>query len=129
MKDKKRGCLIAVLLPLILALILIAGIMWRTSYAKTEILTSSSEDDNFNLTIYMVGEPDWPFGPTHCRFDLFSNDKMLVKYPFSIRDDGTVASEGNFEIVWNTDNVKIIVSGSEQSDVEYVLNFDGTVEQ
>ena len=51
-----------------------------------------------------------------------------MKYPFSIRDDGAVARESNFEIIWNTDHVLIMVSGSEQSDVEYVLNFDGTVE-
>lgn len=70
MRNRKiRGCLFVVLIPCILVLILMAGIMWRTSFAKTEILTSASEDGTASLTVYMIGEPDWPFGPTHCRFD------------------------------------------------------------
>lgn len=76
----------------------------------------------------MIGEPDWPFGSTHCRFDLFKDDKRIIKYPFSIHNDGANAHEDNFDIIWNEDNVTVIVSGSEQNDIEYVLNFDGTTE-
>jgi len=128
-KQKLRGCLIVGALPVVLMLILLAGVLWRTSFAKTEILTSSPKSGDYSLTVYMIGEPDWPFGPTHCRFDLFRNDKRLVKYPFSIRDDGVPAHESNLKITWSTDHVMIIVSGSEQSDAVYVLNFDGTVAQ
>lgn len=76
----------------------------------------------------MIGEPDWPFSSTHCRFDLFKDDKRIIKYPFSIHNDGANAHEDNFDIIWNEDNVTVIVSGSEQNDIEYVLNFDGTTE-
>lgn len=76
----------------------------------------------------MVGAPEWPFGATHCRFDLLRNHKRLIEYPFSIQDDGAVAHEDNFNVIWNENNITVIVSGSEQKDKVYVLNFDGTVE-
>lgn len=122
------GCLIALCVPFICAAVLFGGIKWRTNYAKTEILTSSSEVGDYRLCIYMIGEPDWPFGETHCRFELFDNDKKIIKYDFSIRDDGAVARENNFDVIWNIDYVTVVVSGSEQEDKAYVLNYDGTVE-
>ena len=121
--------LLAALSAFIIALILISGILWHTTPAPTEILTSSSQDGNYSLTVYMIGEPEWPFGPTHCRCDLLHNDKKLIEHPFSILNDGAIAHESNFAITWNADSVLLIVSGSEQSDAAYLLNFDGTIEQ
>ena len=121
--------LLAGLSAFILVLILIACIVWHTPSDTTEILTSTSEDGDYKLTVYMIGEPEWPFGPTHCRCDLFFNDKKLIEHPFSIQNDGAIANESNFEITWNPDSVTIIVSGFEQSNAAYVLNFDGTIEQ
>jgi hypothetical protein len=106
-----------------------AVFVYRTSFAKTEIITSASDDNSYQLIVYMIGEPEWPFGATHCRFDLFHSGKRLIKHPFSIQDDGAVAHESNFHVTWGEDHVTVIASGSEQKDKEYVLNFDGTVGQ
>ena len=125
---KVRGCIIAIAIPVVLILILFAGIKWRISYAKTEILTSSSDNGSYHLIVYMIGEPDWPFGATHCRFDLFNDNRKITEYSFSIMNDGGNVHEGNFHITWNTDHVTVLVSGSEQSDEIYELNYDGTVE-
>lgn len=127
-KHRSNGCLIAVLAFLLLIGILFAGITYRTSYAKTEIVTSTSHDGRYTLIVYMIGEPEWPFGSTHCRFDLQDGSDSIIKYPFSIQDDGATAHSDNFSIVWYIDHVTITVSGSEQNDREYILNFDGTVE-
>lgn len=117
---------------LLVALIVLAlseaVFVYRVSFAKTKIITSASDDTSYQLTVYMIGAPEWPFGATHCRFDLFHGGKRLIKHPFSIQDDGAVAHEDNFYIAWDEDHVTVIVSGSEQPDQEYVLNFDGTVE-
>ncbi|WMJ90459.1 hypothetical protein [Anaerocolumna sp. MB42-C2] len=72
----------------------------------------------------MIGEPDWPFGTTHCRFDLFDGSKRIAKRPLPIDNDGSNAREDNCSITWNTNNVTIMVSGEEQEDREYVLNFE-----
>lgn len=126
---KRRGCLSAAAVCLVLTAVLIGGIAYRTSWAKTEVVTSSSDDGRYTLIVYMIGEPEWPFGSTHCRFDLMEGPRRIVKYPFSVQDDGAAAHEGNFRIVWYADSVRITASGSEQEDREYVLRFDGRAEQ
>lgn len=117
---------------LLVALIVLAlseaVFIYSASLKKTTVITSASKDGGYRLAVYMIGEPDWPFGATHCRFDLFRSRKRLIKHPFSIRDDGGAAREEQFHITWGKDHVTVIVSGSEQRDQEYVLNFDGTVE-
>ncbi len=124
---KKIGrALLAVFVVFVLA---VSVFVYFASFAKTKILTSASNDGGYHLTVYMIGEPDWPFGATHCRFDLFHGRKRLITYPFSIQDDGAAAREDNFHVVWGEGCVTVTVSGSEQADQSYTLNFDGTVEQ
>ena len=125
--SKMKGVFAIGLVFLVLFLILFAGLKYRTDYAKTEIMTASSYDGQYRLVIYMVGEPDWPFGETHCRFDLFNENKRITKCPFSIRNDGAKAHEENFNIIWSTDSVSISVSGEEQEERVYRLNYDGTI--
>lgn len=73
----------------------------------------------------MIGEPDFPFGATHCRFDLKEGKKTITKYRFDLRDDGCNASEENFEITWEENAVLIQTTASEQEDQFYRLFFDG----
>lgn len=126
--NKKKSVLAVIFTILVLFLILYGGIKYRISYAKTEVVSASSMDGQYHLKIYMIGEPDWPFGPTHCRFELFDGEKRIKKYPFSVRNDGAFVHEANFKVNWGTDSVSITVSGEEQSEVIYILKFDGTVE-
>lgn len=125
---KAKGCLGILFLVALLLAILFGGIRYRIRYAKTEIVTQTLPDGRYTLTIYMIGEPDWPFGATHCRADLTDGSKRIVQYPFSISDDGATAHVGNFDIQWQERGALLRVSGSEQEDAVYVLNFDGTVE-
>ena len=118
--------LIAVFL-ILLFLLLIGSFHYRVNYAKTEVITSVSDDGKHTLTVYMIGEPDWPFGSTHCRFDLRNGNKRIVKEPFSIHDDGVAASENNFAITWREDRVEILVTASEQPDEMCIIYFDGMV--
>ena len=77
----------------------------------------------------MVGEPDWPFGATHCRFTLRREGRQILERAFSIQDDGAVARADNFAVRWRADGVQVVVSGSEQGDRVYVLGFDGSAEE
>ena len=113
---------------LLLYLFLIACIVYRTGYAATEVLHTISADAEYHLTISMVGEPDWPFGPTHCRFDLKKDGKRILRHPFSVRNDGAKVHENNFTVVWNVDSVTVLVTGEEQPEETYILCFDGTVQ-
>lgn len=125
---KIKGCFILSLIFMILLIILFVGFRYRTTYAKTEIMTETSEDNQYTLKIYMIGEPEWPFGATHCRLELFKDSKRIIKCPIDIYDDGAIVHEDNFDIKWHEDNVTVTVSGSEQDENRYILSFDGTVE-
>ncbi len=108
-------------------LILMATFVWQTNYAKTEILTHPASDGTHKLIIYMIGNPDWPFGSTHCRFDLFEGNKRIIKYSFNIADDGANADDDNFKITEGSGGITVAVYGSEQGTETYILNYDGTV--
>ena len=112
------------ILPLLL---LIGSVKYRVDYAKTQVVTSVSDDGQHSLTVYMIGESDWPFGATHCRFDLYDGAKRIVKEPFSIHNDGVSASGNNFAITWNQDRVEILVTAEEQYDEVCTIYFDGMV--
>lgn len=46
----------------------------------------------------MIGEPEWPFGSTHCRIELYAEEKRISKRDFSIADDGGCATADNFYV-------------------------------
>ena len=127
--SKSKEAFVLLMIILAMSTLLIGGIKYQSTYEKTEIMRSLSDDGQYTLFVYMIGEPDWPFGATHCRFDLMNADKRIIKYSFDIHDDGANAHESNFNITWGKDNVTVLVSGSEQKDIFYKLSFDGSVEQ
>ena len=130
MNGKKPNKYIIIAAAIFAGIILIplAAFRWHTNFAKTEILDYTSADGVHELIIYMIGEPDWPFGDTHCRFDLLEGGKRIIKYSFSISDDGANARAENFTIVQGDDNITVGVYGSEQGTLTFTLNYDGTVE-
>ena len=115
---------------LILLMLLLAGsFYYKTEMELTPVITAVSPNGEAEMTIYQVGEPAWPFGPTDCRFDLRYGNKRVIKYSFSIHNDGAPAFENNFTISWHDDHVQVMVSAEEQFDVNYYLFYDGTVEE
>ena len=107
-------------------IVLIAAFTYKTKYCKTEVLQSVSPDERFNLIIYMTGEPEWPFGPTHCKYDFCEGKRILEKYSDTIFNDGKIAVPEDFEISWQEDCVNLIVHGEEQEDKGITFFFDGS---
>ena len=129
---KTLGLPLAVIL--LLYLFLFACIVYRTNYAATEVListpevlSSASADGQYSLAVSQIGEPDWPFGPTHCRFVLKKDGKRILRHSFSVRNDGVSVTENNFSVIWNPNDVIVLVTGEEQPEETYILCFDGTV--
>lgn len=127
MQQKDRWPMLIAVILILPFLLLIGSFRYRVNFAKTEVVTSASDDGKHSLTVYMIGEPDWPFGATHCRFDLWDGSKRIAKEPFSIHEDGAAASENNFAITWQEDRVEILVTASEQPDELCTIYFDGMV--
>ncbi len=125
----KKKNIVKILLVILLITISIFGyIKYKKSYSKNLVETSLSDDGSYILNIYMIGEADFPYGKTHCRFNLTRYSIDISEVSFDISDDGANATEDNFNITWNDEYVSIIVSGSEQENVTYNLYFDGTTE-
>lgn len=118
---RKRRWLIATAIFLILILIIAGGIKYRVSYARTEVTASVSADRQHTLNVYMIGGPQWPFGPVRCELELTDGSKLITEHTFFLQNDGGPAHEDNFGIVWRTDSVQVTVSGEEQSDRIYIL--------
>ena len=105
-------------------IVLIAAFTYKTKYCKTEVTKSMSPDGRHTLIIFMIGEPDWPFGPTHCRYDFYEGTMIKEKYSDTVFNDGKNACDGDFEIYWQEECVNLVVHGEEQKDKEFTFFFD-----
>lgn len=86
---------------------------------RTEIVTSLRADHS--VVIYMVGDPDFPFGSTHCLAVLKKGRKIIQKQSIELKNDGKTADASNFAIIWNDDSVIIRANAEEMADEEYVM--------
>ena len=55
--------------------------------------------------------------------------RVIIKQTFDIADDGANASINSWNVDWKDISVEVIISGTEQDDVLYVLKFDGSVDR
>ncbi len=106
-----------------------AGFLYKIDYKKTEIKSSVSDDKNYTLTVYEIGEPEFAFGSANCRFVLKNNDKKISTLDFEIRNDGGWALPQNVDIKWQDNCAVAYVNGEEQEDTIYYLYFDGKTKE
>ena len=131
MKEHK---IISIIIGIIVLFLLMVGItagafLYKIKYEKKTIDEFSTFDGKYQLTIEQIGEPDWPFGYTHCRFVLKQGEDVITSYSFDLADDGANASSSNFELYFLTDSAQIFVNASEQEKKVYRLYFDGKTEE
>lgn len=131
MKEHK---VISIIIGSMVLFLLMVGItagafLYKIKYEKKTIDEFSTFDGKYKLTIEQIGEPDWPFGYTHCRFVLKQGEDVITSYSFDLADDGANASSSNFELYFLTDSAQIFVNASEQEKKVYRLYFDGKTEE
>ena len=110
-------------------LILVLGIgmgflLYEINYKRMQIFKESK--GTYTLTMYQVGEPEWPFGPVNGEFVLYKDGKKVNTCSFSVSNDGGGLTSESAVFKWEDDCVKIRVSGEEQEDMLYTLGFEGT---
>lgn len=77
---------------------------------KTKLITSqSSPDNNYSVSLYQVGDPQWPFGSVKAKLVLYDcESRMIDAEYFELANDGGHVSAGNIiEIVWLENQVEI----------------------
>lgn len=100
-------------------------VRYKTRYEAEQISTSTSPDGDYELVIYSVGEPDFPFGAAHGRLVLKGKEKTVAYRSFEVANDGARFYDGDLETTWYGDRVEVVVSGSEQRDELVTLSFNG----
>ena len=58
-----------------------------------------------------------------------NGQRVIIKQTFNIADDGAKATINSWNVDWKDTSVEVIISGTEQEDVLYVLKFDGSVDR
>ncbi len=100
---------------------------YSMNYATADVDTKVSDDGTYTVIMKSVGSPLF-FSPADGRFVLKEGKKTIVKFDFTVYDDGASIRSSTWDVQWLSDSVRIIVSGSEQGDCQYELYFDGHVE-
>lgn len=123
-KIAKYVVIIAGILVMV-ALLPLGYVRYKTRYEAEQISTSMSPDGDYELVIYSVGEPDFPFGAAHGRLVLKGKEKTVAYRLFEVANDGARFYDGDLETTWYIDRVEVVVSGSEQRDELVTLRFNG----
>ena len=55
--------------------------------------------------------------------------RVIIKQTFDIANDGAKATTNSWNVDWKDTSVEVIISGTEQEDVLYVLKIDGSVDR
>jgi hypothetical protein len=127
-KNKIAKLLLGILGGILLILLwLWLLVVYSMNYATADVDTKTSDDGTYSVIMKSVGSPLF-FSPADGRFVLKEGKKTIVKYNFTVYDDGAGIRPSIWNVEWQSDSVRIIVSGSEQSDHQYELYFDGHVE-
>ena len=100
-------------------------VRYKTRYEAEQISVSTSPDGDFELVIYSVGDPDFPFGAAHGRLVLKGKEKTVAYRSFEVANDGARFDERDLKTTWYIDRVEVVVSGSEQRDELVTLRFNG----
>ena len=120
MKKKTKRIMIASILAVFFVILLVFLLIeYKTNYKKKEVL--KVDNKNYSLSIYMIGEPEFPYGYTKWGFSLYKDRKKITDESLSLLNDGQIVTEDNFSVVWSEKAVTIVASGSEQEDIKFVV--------
>ena len=100
-------------------------VRYKTRYEAEQISVLTSPDGDYELVIYSVGDPDFPFGAAHGRLVLKGKEKTVAYRSFEVANDGARFDESDLKTTWYIDRVEVVVSGSEQRDELVTMRFNG----
>lgn len=125
-QNKKLIVIVSVVCAILVLGALLFEFVYQSRYRKTPVLQSNSPDGIHSLTVHMIGDPVFPFGPTRCRAELAKGRRIITRHSFDVLNDGKTVDETNFCVTWQDGCVTLEVSGEEMETVTYSLPFAGT---
>jgi hypothetical protein len=101
---------------------------YTTRYRINHVDSSISPDGQYEVLLQQIGDPEWPFGPTHARLVLNGESQKISQYNFVVLNDGGCLIQEDWSVIWEETCVKITISGKEQPDKLITLYFNGKTE-
>ncbi len=87
-----------------------------------------SDDGSKKITVYQLGDPDFPYGNTLCRLILSVNEQAYGSFDTAVRNDGVSVRADNFHVSWEGSYASVTVSGDEQEDEIIRFGYDGRIQ-
>ncbi len=97
------------------------------NYMVHTVDRQESPDGQYSILLQSVGSPVF-FSAADGRLVLREGKKVIVKYDFSLYDDGGSIRPSVWQVDWEEDQVVVILSGAEQDDMQITLGFDGAAD-
>ncbi len=109
---------------------LVISAFWNDGFdikRPREIGVYNSPNGEYELVFEQMGDPQWPFGPTEVRLTLKTDGGDVIRrVDATLYNDGANAGEGNIvSVVWNDDDVTVILRAAEMEDKEVTLPYNG----
>lgn len=125
-----KNSAVRILLGMVASLGLIIAVFigcftYTTKYRVNHVDSSVSPDGQCEVVLQQIGDPEWPFGPTHARLVLNKDSKKISQYRFMVLNDGGVLNQDDWSVNWEETCVRITVTGEEQPDERITLFYDG----
>lgn len=106
-------------------LLIIYGIfMYVLNYMVRTVDRQESPDGQRAILLQSVGSPVF-FSAADGRLVLMDGRKEIVKYDFTLYDDGGSIRPSVWQVEWKDDRVIVTLSGEEQDDMQITMKFDG----
>lgn len=119
------GAFLVLLKTYFLLLLVLYGLdAYISDYRVTTRDTSQSADGRYEMLLQGVGEAVWPFGSSSGRLVLKEGRKRIAKEDFIHINDGMRLGPDNWQVEWEGDSVKVIISGCEQADEQFLFDLE-----
>ena len=120
-----KKLLIVLILTVLVFAVICAIFIYSSRYRLREVASYDCPfSEDVTLTIFMQGEPVFPYGPTYCRAILRVNGRIFSREDITLPNDGAAAGEENFSVRWEKDRVYITARADEMEDTQFVLFFE-----
>lgn len=121
--EKAKLKLIAIFLSLVvLACAVLVCFIYVEDFKETSIVQYQN-DNGYTLEVVEVGRSNLDYGSINCKFKLMKNGTLVNTYKFAILNGKEYPDDENFDVEWGNENVRIIVSGQDQKDLAYFINY------
>ena len=116
-----KVCLLTTLIIIGVIVIIVVTAKIEESIPKK---IDSKTNDNYEVVLYAIGSPGWPFGPQEGKVVLRNQSEKINEVNFTLHNDGKNMGEGNWKVDWKEDRVIVTIIGEEQSDQNIVMYYE-----